>query len=479
MVNRMQLKQTEMTEAFTNPDKGPPISQQQWKALESLISRSWFQRLWVRQEIALARKGALAVAGDDSILWMHLLGVFELIAIKRTTSAPTAVHQEVDIFTVRTFSLMRFVRDFPMLVAFTHQCEVTDPRDLVYGILGIASGAFTSNITIDYTKEIKEVYCDALVQCSTWYQSLVLLSYCDSASEPTWVPDLHRIRGLRAVVSGQAGLACPSAARVLSKTHAEARGIRCDFITECLRPSTEDEGRTQAQNRDILVQAARRYLGPDPDAWALDKLQQFCLALYTSDHVIHSPNIEKNKAYLAPWVDPTKGKAYALPGDPVIQLYPFIYSLLGRALYLTRMGYLVLGPRGCLQGDLICLFLGSNLPTVLRATGNGEYQIKGPACHPALFFGEALLGQVPKGWRLVHPSRNSKPVWQNAEGKRTSVDPRLSDIPIPTGWEMRKRENGTTFFYNAEQDRWTNFDPRASEQELQKRGVKIQTYTLT
>lgn len=476
-VNQLHLK-PETAEVFTNPDKSLPLPQEQWQAIEALISRSWFRRLWVRQEIALAGKDTIAVAGNDSIPWIHFSGAFELIAIKRTTSVLTAVHLSVDIYVVRTFSHMKYLKDFATLVAFTHGCGVTDPRDLVYGLLGIASGEFTSKITIDYTKDVKEVYTDALVQASKWHQNLILLSFCDSASEPTWVPDLHKIGGLRAMIRGVAGLASPSAARVLSKTHAEVRGVRCDAITECLGPSTEEEGRTQEQVRAILIKVARRFLGPDPDSWAQDKLQQFCLALLTSEQAVQPSTFDKYKAYLTPWVR-TAGSADALPGDFQVQLYPLIYYLLGRALYLTRMGYLVLGPRGCQHGDLVCVFLGSNVPTVLRATGNGEYHIKGPVCHPALFFGEALLGELPEGWRPLYPNRAARTIWENQERERQDIDPRLSGMPLPNGWELRRRQDGTAFFYNAEQDRLTDFDPRASEEELQKRGVKIQTFTLT
>lgn len=488
-VNQVRLKAA-TAEVFTDSERLLPLTQEQWGALEALISRSWFRRLWVRQEIVLAGRDAVAVVGGDSIPWMHLSTVFELIAIKRTKSVvKLSIHLAVDIYAVRTFSHMRLLRNFSSLVAFTYQCEVTDPRDLVYGLLGIASGSMTSKIPVDYTKDVKEVYCDALVQASTWHQDLTLLSFCDSASEPTWVPDLHRIRGMRALISGRAGTDSPSSARKLSKMHADARGVRCDAITEVVGPATEQEGATQDQLRALVVEVARRYLGPDPDAWSQDRLVQFCLTLLASESALTAPELDRSRALFASQVSPaSRGSARAPPGDATAQLYPYIYYLQGRCLYLTRMGYLMLGPRGCQPGDVVVVLLGSNLPTVLRTIrrsggggddDGGEYQIKGPACHPALFRGEALLGPLPEGWQVTNLNGLGRPIYNSPEGVQQYMDPRLGRLPPIEGWELRKRQDGSPFFYSAERDRWTNFDPRASEEELLKRGVPIQTFALT
>jgi len=41
---------------------------QEWKAIERLLSRRWFHRVWVLQEVALSRR-LVIYCGDDEFLW--------------------------------------------------------------------------------------------------------------------------------------------------------------------------------------------------------------------------------------------------------------------------------------------------------------------------------------------------------------------------------------------------------------------------
>ncbi|KAK7229263.1 hypothetical protein V2G26_001433 [Clonostachys chloroleuca] len=142
------------------------------------------------------------------------------------------------------------------------------------------------------------------------------------------------------------------------------------------------------------------------------------------------------------------------------------------------MGYIALGPRDCLIGDSVVVFLGCHLPTVLRAIESGEYKLKGPCSHPVLLCSEAILGEFTKGWGLRMVKRNGKPLFENPQGQRQHLDPRLDDIPIPKEWDLRWRKDGTPFFYMAKEDRWTNFDPRLTLESLRKRGVKVDDFIL-
>lgn len=463
-------------DAFVSPSKDLPLSEAQWKAIKSLLQRSWFRRLWVRQELALAGADAICVVGDESLPWTHLSAALELIATKRSL-AMNAIHISVDFFTARSLSYMRHQRDFATLVAFTHFCEATDPRDRVYGLLGLASGNLTRTIPIDYSKPVKKVYRDALSAVTYWHQSTILLSFCDSATKPTWIPDLDRVRHLRPIISGRAALATPVRAQNLSETHAEAYAIRCDVIAELLGPTGGDDSLQELWS--VVVNAAIRYLGPTPEAWTMDKVRDFCLAVVVRDHELQPPFIDTLKANLASWVselqgDPGKTQAY---ND--VQFLPFVYYLRGRCLYMTKSGCIALAPRGCQSGDLVCVFLGSNLPSVLHDAGDGTWEIKGPTCHPAFYEGEAIVGKLPTGWKMRIVSRVGNPVFEAPDGSQQRLDPRMSDIPLSPDWELRWTKDGIPFWYTAEEDRWTTLDPRLSMEELQKRGVEVERFVLT
>ncbi|CAG9978688.1 unnamed protein product [Clonostachys byssicola] len=471
LANKINLK-PEAAALVTDMETNLPLSPQQWTSLEALLSRSWFRRLWVRQEILLANKDTIAMVGKDSIPFLHFSGAIDLISIKRMTlEAIRPLHLSVHFFNVRTFSFLRHLRDLSSLIAFTHNCEVTDQRDRIYGLLGLAEGPFVSGISIDYKKGVKEVFRDALIDATAWHSDLKLLSFCDSASEPTWVPDFHRIQDLRPITHTRAALASDVEGKVLDFGHVWLQGIRCDTIVEHLGP--HEQGPLNEQLRAAIVRGAVRFLGPDPEFWTQEEVKKFCLAILVHDFHLYPPQIDGIKGYLASLVR-------SEDSVPEVHFLQFIHYLTGRSLYWTRMGYVILGPRGCRTGDVVCVFLGSPLPTVLRSMENGEYQVKGPASHPALLEGEALLGPLREGWRLRYTTRALDPVFEcPVHGEHHRIDPRLNDIPLPEGKELRWRDNGTPFWYTAEIDRWSNFDPRVSMEELRKRGVKVEKFTLS
>ncbi|KAM0443851.1 hypothetical protein ACHAQK_002597 [Fusarium lateritium] len=447
-----------------------PFSDRQWQSFISLISRSWFRRLWVRQEILLAGKDTIILAGNDSMPWRHFGSAIEIIAAKREALAGKAdIHIMVEFSNARSFSALRHLRDFFSLVAYTHACEVTEPRDRVFALLGLAEGGFTSEINVDYRIAIKDVHRDALVRASSYHQDLKLMSLCDSASEPTWIPDLEQIQHQRPMIYGRAALCSAEHGHAFTKEQLRLQGVRCDYIAALVGPLGGEN--SQAQLQATVLEAARRFLGPHPETWDFQKVRQFSLMLHLNDFFVHPPYINKTLEQLAERI---RSRSNTLGG----QLAHLTYYMHNRSIYLTKMGYIVLGPRDCRPGDLVVVFLGCHLPMVLRSIEDGEYKLKGPCAHPTLLIGEALLGEIPKGWRLRYNKRGEEPVFEDSEGKQHHIDPRLEHIPVPEEWELRWRNNGTPFWYIAAKDRWTNFDPRLSLDKLRERGVKVEDYIL-
>lgn len=477
LANRIALKRDKMDfiirgyrDGVYDWSKPLPFSDQQWQAVVSLISRSWFRRLWVRQEVLLAGKETILLVGDDGMPWLHFIGAIELIAQKREALAGKVdIHTTIEFYNVRTFSFLRHSRDWFSLMAFTHACEVTEPRDRVYALLGLAKGGFTSEIVVDYRKNVKDVHRDALVRASTYSQDLKVLSLCDSASEPTWIPDLEQIQHLRPITYGRAALCSAEKAHAFTKEQLLLQGVRCDYIVEVIESHRGQH--SQAWLEATVLKAARQFLGPDPEAWALEKVQQFCLMLHMNDYFMHPPYIHKTRDQLAERIRSNSDTLGA-------QLTYLTFYMHHRSIYLTKMGYIMLGPRTCRQGDVVVVFLGSHLPMVIHPIENCEYKLKGPCTHPALLSSEAILGEMPKGWRLQYVKRVGNPLFESPDGKRQHLDPRLDKIPIPEDWELRWRKDGTPFWYIAKEDRWTNFDPRLTLDNLRKRGVKINNYVL-
>lgn len=152
-----------------------------WKDLHKLLTRSWFSRRWVIQEIAFA-KDASVHCGAGSVSWRDFadtvtiyadtsrdlgnqfwgLGTVEEIS---HLGAYGLIFASNDIFrrdSSRTRIFYRLV-SFETLLQRLVRFEATEPRDVVYAILALAKDTYTSRrVVVDYSKPVWEVYREAV-----------------------------------------------------------------------------------------------------------------------------------------------------------------------------------------------------------------------------------------------------------------------------------------------------------------------------
>ena len=153
-----------------------------WQETLRLFERRWFHRVWVIQEVALARSVRVLV-GQYAISW-EIVGL--AAAILRTNFnrlVPTIAthHHRKPLFGFRTgvmnaYFMYRLSRsqsyieritpDFHELLILTRGFDCQDDRDRIYGLLGLPfcrlSSADSSTFLIpDYSKTTAEVYRDA------------------------------------------------------------------------------------------------------------------------------------------------------------------------------------------------------------------------------------------------------------------------------------------------------------------------------
>ncbi|KAK0641445.1 heterokaryon incompatibility protein-domain-containing protein [Cercophora newfieldiana] len=128
--------------------------------LVSLWSRRYFSRVWVLQEVALARRAVL-ICGNTTIPWrcllpQHLtsLGILEQPGpgSPRSPDPPAAVH-----FDHRAFTIPERFLD---LLDFASGCQATDLRDKVYSLLGLLPGGTIQGIDVDYSMNVEDVYAN-------------------------------------------------------------------------------------------------------------------------------------------------------------------------------------------------------------------------------------------------------------------------------------------------------------------------------
>jgi hypothetical protein len=469
--------------AFRGQGSRLPFSQDQWKAVADLLMRSWFRRLWIRQEITLANEGALVVVGDQEILWTQLLGAVSMIRSKETL--PTLPASDTEIFrqsltVVSTFRRMKAFRSLYSAISYTQECLCSDDRDRVYALLGMIDLDLAATIKPDYTLEAKDVYRDMVLKSTEHNERLAVLDFCDLAAEPTWVPDLHQRLPQGRFDYTYASGDSEAVFKTVDRNKVEAYGIECDGILERIATCADDpsEEHLRAIVRDVLF----HFLGTDIETWEQDRLEALTASLVTGRTFelvewINYRRVARTAAVFKQWARSVDVDATELV-DENSALASLQEFLPGRSFSRTTAGSLVATSNHTKPGDLIYTVLGYRNTIVLRPVGAG-FHVVGPSYHPRFSMGEAISGELPEGWRAVMDVGQPGPTFKKEGLLWQKQDPRMAGIELPSGWEEGEDEDGWPYWYNdgkGELVTWS--DPRLRPEGLIKRGFMAKPVVL-
>lgn len=158
---------------------------------------SWWWRVWVIQEVVVARKNCITLHyGQSSWSWETLRG-HNLVRHSSDSNPDNVKHTERVYYTIKRIR-DAYLRNEPMsllkLLMTFRDWDATDPRDKVYALLGLVT-APTNDILIDYSKTVERVYMDAVLHIIDSRQDLDVLSHIARHSGrftdclPSWTPD--------------------------------------------------------------------------------------------------------------------------------------------------------------------------------------------------------------------------------------------------------------------------------------------------
>ncbi|KAK8017488.1 heterokaryon incompatibility protein [Apiospora rasikravindrae] len=151
-----------------------------WEAIRAVYSLPWFTRLWVVQEIGLARKATCYI------------GKSTIDAETLTLSARWMVHrrytrhfggQEIEGIENASSMYRPVGRPLSNQLRRMHRQNCKDPRDRVYGLLGLLRPSIATAIIPDYNKSLVQVYADAIHVAIEEDRTLALLHFA------TWYVD--------------------------------------------------------------------------------------------------------------------------------------------------------------------------------------------------------------------------------------------------------------------------------------------------
>ncbi|KAE9378931.1 HET-domain-containing protein [Stipitochalara longipes BDJ] len=191
-------------ELFKAPDIGENL-----EALATLYDRDYWYRVWIVQEMVLANH-IWVHCGNAFVSWSAFEKAWKFIcrtsprseiaqicfgtssaitfiSIRTTTSGPMLIVETREQFKKRELGLLE-------IVSVNSLREASDPRDLIYGILGIVNVKASIEIGVDYSNSVARVYRDfaKLVILDSKRLDILLLVHNDGSNMeglPSWVPD--------------------------------------------------------------------------------------------------------------------------------------------------------------------------------------------------------------------------------------------------------------------------------------------------
>ncbi|KAF1834474.1 HET-domain-containing protein [Decorospora gaudefroyi] len=172
-------------------------SGRRYSALKRLFAKRWASRVWVIQEVALAQKVVMVTGAVSCQMDVNLMSRIRGRAKAYGLHVPGPLAWD-PLVSVPT-------RDLLILLHISRDCLSADPRDKIYGLLGLVSERLQNLITIDYSQTIEEVLtrtAAAIIICREDFEILAYASasICTRHKEgrlPTWVPDWMQHRGDR------------------------------------------------------------------------------------------------------------------------------------------------------------------------------------------------------------------------------------------------------------------------------------------
>lgn len=375
----------------------------QWKAVAKLFDREWFRRVWVRQEVAVAKE-IMVMCGKERIKWDTLILAcdiltspeisvgFKKVAMMVSNRGTGAISTEsIELFR-ETWAKDRGL-DLGMLLVHARGVDASDTRDRVYGLLGISDIA--DKLEVDYTISSQEVFKRAMITLLNHQQDLNPLSGCQWSDAVTGLPSwvINPNDDFEAMVLGVRDKS-EHLYHTSGKESAcfdffepggllRARGFLFDTVHTVGGGLVDDDSSELRQCLDYWLQlaqktAALRSVRPSDD----ELMQEFCRTLIADQD---DRGDRATTAFCRPHFDgetltTLPGKLAEVIEKETAGFSPRVEDVCaGRIMLGTSKGYIGVTGKACKSKDVICILLGAGVPFIVRSRGP-EYVLIGEAC---------------------------------------------------------------------------------------------------
>lgn len=424
----------------------PGPKSQTWRDLWDFLSRPWFTRLWIIQEVKLSRDPWI-VCGNSLMTWGNLSSSCnQLTTTEISRWMQTQLSAKGRDVCQLAWELDQLHGTLFALMVQTRYAQCYDARDKVYGLLGITDDTHRAAVKVSYDDEFPQskLYHSIVVHhlsldSRSWSLTEVLCSVDhDSPELPSWVPDFSKPR--QTVAFGFA-----TSSQGIYKAHGrfEPVMLKIDAVVDS-QNDKELHVRgfffdTVVKLSDVFEEPDITYVNPSTENQTLLQFWEFVkqLEIYPGSHTLFSafwhtlvagkdglgrlkcPETFAEIASLL--LDASTGMEPSLsdqtytprqkrpvgrgrlelskleerkaksPGEVFQDLQTAMKNALkNRRLGFTRNGYLGLFPAHTEIGDEVHVFDGCNVPFALRKAAEGKFRLVGECYVCGIMDGEAV-----------------------------------------------------------------------------------------
>ena len=187
-----------------------------WQSFLALCRRPWWRRLWVIQEVIVAKQAIFHIDGhniNESQLitgmnraWHYATSGNNVLV--QSGQLRVAVFSECRQACLSIYRLRELMEGNPhrnfletglpivAIMAFIREFKTTAPHDQIFALMGLAERRDRENINVDYTIPYSETlthFSQHVIGSDTWWQTLLhLLPWEKSDLIPSWVLDPSR-----------------------------------------------------------------------------------------------------------------------------------------------------------------------------------------------------------------------------------------------------------------------------------------------
>ncbi|KAH7061425.1 heterokaryon incompatibility protein-domain-containing protein [Macrophomina phaseolina] len=381
----------------------PPPEDDIWVGFALLFGRPWFWRLWCLQEITLA-SSAQIMWGPESIAW-ECLGFaaawIRTVGYQILRNVPLqGVHNAYLMYALSLSSDKHDPVSFLHLLTLTRQFRVSDLRDRVFALLGLPTVDANPDEGIlfvdpDYTKSTEEVYAILAKKMVVSSQGLRTLSAVQHGLEvqenlPSWVPQWDRLFTYTLAQAGKslknhaASATLPISIPRIHNSLLAVDGLDFDTVTSTsdVLPDSLDPSTPISFEYIQTIWATMAAPLSNYPAGAKDLYTAFCWTITAGkdcDRFYHT---------IARFTTPDVTQPARSGPDADRFVTALSYACRWRRFFVTRRGFMGIGPPCMREGDVVSILSGGIVPFLLRPRGE-YYKLVGEAYIYGIMNGEA------------------------------------------------------------------------------------------